>query len=115
MKKHTKIYYEYFNYDLSDFIPCELTGLTAVDIHHIDSRGMGGSKHKDNIDNLMAATRTVHLVYGDVPKYKEFLKKAHKYFKEHKEPYIKVDPENKAFDELLKFKEYKSIIEWYRN
>lgn len=32
----------------------------ATDIHHIDARGMGGSKSKDNITNLMALSRDNH-------------------------------------------------------
>ena len=38
MKNHTKIYFEYFGYDKSDFIACEVCGATAVDINHIDAR-----------------------------------------------------------------------------
>ena len=43
MQKHTKIYFNYFDiaYDpvsgWHDFIKCELCGLEAIDIHHIDS------------------------------------------------------------------------------
>jgi hypothetical protein len=54
MKNHTKLYLKYFGYDTSDFIPCEVCGDKAVDIHHIECRGMGGTKELDNIDNLMA-------------------------------------------------------------
>jgi hypothetical protein len=31
MKPHTKIYMNHFGYDISDFIPCEVCGKTAVD------------------------------------------------------------------------------------
>jgi len=41
MQKHTKIYMNSMGYDLSDFIPCEITGQKAVDIHHIIGRGKG--------------------------------------------------------------------------
>jgi hypothetical protein len=44
MKKHTKIYLNYFGYDTTDFIPCEVCGSQAVDIHHIECRGMGGAR-----------------------------------------------------------------------
>ena len=44
MKKHTKIYMDYHNYDVSDWIACEHCGTTAVDIHHLEGRKMGGSK-----------------------------------------------------------------------
>jgi 5-methylcytosine-specific restriction endonuclease McrA len=77
VKKHTKIYLEYFNFKVSDWIPCELCGSTAVDIHHIDARGMGGSISKDEITNLMALCRPCHIKYGDIKIYKEELKIRH--------------------------------------
>ena len=43
MKQHTKIYLDYFSYTTADFIPCEICGNRAVDIHHIEARGIGGS------------------------------------------------------------------------
>ena len=47
-------------YDETDWIPCEVCGAKAVDIHHIEARGMGGSKTKDVIENLMALCRSCH-------------------------------------------------------
>ena len=78
MKKHTKIYMKYFDYVLDDFIPCEICGSRAVDIHHIENRGSGGSKDKDVIENLMALCRADHISYGDVPDKVEWLKTIHK-------------------------------------
>ena len=77
MKKYTKTYLEYFGYDISSWIPCEICGKLAVDIHHIENRKSGGSKLKDNIDNLMALCREDHYLYGDKKQYKEFLKELH--------------------------------------
>ena len=79
MKKHTKIYFDYFGFDESDFIGCEICGKKANDIHHIDARGMGGnpSKDKDVIQNLQAVCRKCHEDYGDKTEYKEMLKKVH--------------------------------------
>jgi len=77
MQKHTKIYMDYFGYDLSDWMPCEICGCGSVDIHHIEARGMGGSKLKDNIENLMALCRGHHIFYGDKKQYKEMLKEVH--------------------------------------
>ncbi len=77
MKKHTMTYLNHFGYDISDFIPCEVCGKTAIDIHHIEARGIGGSKEADNIENLMALCREDHLKYGDKKQYKEFLKEKH--------------------------------------
>ena len=72
MKKHVKIYLDYFSFEKCDFIPCEVCGNPANDIHHIDARGMGGSKTKDIIENLQAVCRSCHIEYGD----REYLKGA---------------------------------------
>jgi hypothetical protein len=77
VKKHTKLYLSYFNYDQSDFIPCEVCGDKAVDIHHIECRGMGGSKEADKIENLQALCRKCHIKYGDKKDFKEFLQEIH--------------------------------------
>jgi 5-methylcytosine-specific restriction endonuclease McrA len=78
MKKHTKLYLDYFGYGIEDFIPCESCGSKAVDIHHIEARGMGGDKKADNINNLMALCRQCHLVMGDTKTHMEYLKIKHK-------------------------------------
>jgi len=77
MKKHTKIYLQEMGFDTTDWIPCELCGKTAVDINHINARGMGGSKTKDNIENLMAVCRDCHIEYGDKKQYKGLLQATH--------------------------------------
>ena len=68
---------EYFDYCLEDFIPCECCGNRAVDIHHINCRGMGGGKEADKIDNLMALCRACHVEYGDKVHYTEWLQDIH--------------------------------------
>lgn len=80
MKKHVKIYLEYFGYRAGDFIPSEISGERADDIHHIECCGMGGSGDKDNVENLMALTRAEHEKYGDKVRYEEMLKIYHKVF-----------------------------------
>lgn len=77
MKKHTKIYLDHFGYTKDEFIPCEICGVRAVDIHHIDCRGMGGTSDKDKIENLMAVCRECHVEYGDKKQHMDFLKKVH--------------------------------------
>jgi 5-methylcytosine-specific restriction endonuclease McrA len=77
MRKHTQIYLQGMGYKKTDFIPCEVCGSQAVDIHHIEARGMGGSKDKDTIENLMGLCRNCHIEYGDKKQYKEFLKDIH--------------------------------------
>ena len=77
MKNHTKVYLNHFGYTGEDFIPCEVCGSRAVDLHHIHRRGMGGSKSADTIDNIMALCREHHLEYGDKKQHMEFLKEIH--------------------------------------
>ncbi len=77
MKNHTKVYFKAFGYDTNSWIGCEVCGGTAVDIHHIESRGMGGSKHADTIENLMALCRECHVEFGDKKHYKELLVATH--------------------------------------
>lgn len=84
MKKHTKIYLNYFRLNPGDFVQCEICGDSAVDIHHIDARGMGGNpnKDKDVIENLQAVCRKCHNDYGDKKEFKEKLKQTHLKFME---------------------------------
>jgi 5-methylcytosine-specific restriction endonuclease McrA len=77
MKKHTQIYLQGMGYKKTDFVPCEVCGAQAVDVHHIEARGMGGNKKADVIDNLMGLCRKCHIEYGDKKQYKEFLKEIH--------------------------------------
>ena len=77
MKNHTKVYLEFFNLDTSDTPLCEVCGKVAVDIHHINSRGMGGSNNADDIHNLMALCRQCHIDYGDKKQYKIQLQDVH--------------------------------------
>lgn len=77
MKKHTKIYMQHFGYVLDDFIPCEVCGSRAVDIHHIHRRGIGGNPNADTIENLMAVCRTCHVEYGDKKEYLQWLQEIH--------------------------------------
>ena len=60
MKKHTKIYLKHYGYDETDFIACEICKVKATEIHHLISKGMGGSKTKDYIENLIAICRVCH-------------------------------------------------------
>ena len=78
MKKHTQIYLQGMGYKTSDFVPCEVCGCQAVDVHHIEARGMGGTKEKDRIENLMALCRYCHVVMGDTKTHLEYLKDKHK-------------------------------------
>lgn len=69
MQKHTKIYMDYFGYGIDDFIPCEMCGAKAVDIHHITPRSKFGRNTEDKmntIDNLIALCRNCHnMAHGE--------------------------------------------------
>jgi ribosome-binding protein aMBF1 (putative translation factor) len=78
MKNHVKVYFDYFGYDVTSFVPCEICGAKAVDINHVKPRGMGGSKKMDNIENLMAVCRECHIEYGDKKQHIDFLTQIHK-------------------------------------
>lgn len=114
MKKHTKIYMEHFGYGTEDFIPCQICGGKAVDVHHIVARGQGGTYKTETIDNLMAIERELHVLYGDKKKYMDFLYKVHENFMNNQTAYITVNPHHKAFDEMLKLPKYKELVKWYR-
>ena len=77
LPKHTQIYFDYFGYDESSHIECEICGAKAVDLHHIERRGMGGSKSADRIENIMALCRKCHDSKGDRKEWKEWLIKLH--------------------------------------
>jgi len=64
MKKHTRIYTQYFGIGEQDTPLCEwCTKSQAVDINHIEPRGMGGSKTKDYIENLVGMCRKCHNLF----------------------------------------------------
>ena len=46
-------------YDETDFIPCEVCGAQAIDIHHIEARGMGGTKKKTLLRTLWRCVEIV--------------------------------------------------------
>jgi hypothetical protein len=60
MKNHTRVYLESRGLTEWDWIGCEVCNNKAVDIHHIQPRGMGGSKFRDTPDNLIALCRPCH-------------------------------------------------------
>jgi len=67
----------HFGYTLADFIPCEICGGQAVDIHHLIFKKMGGSKTKDYIENLIAVCRKHHNRCHDSKEFNETAKNIH--------------------------------------
>ena len=59
----------------STCIPKLAGGFNFLKSYKID--GLGGSKDKDTIENLMGLCRKCHIEYGDKKQYKEFLKDIH--------------------------------------
>jgi hypothetical protein len=61
MQKHTKVYFDFFDYGMEDFIPCEMCGSKATDVHHLTKRSKIGSKQeRDYIENLIGLCRDCH-------------------------------------------------------
>jgi hypothetical protein len=60
VKHYIMVYLESRGLTKTDFIGCEVCGVVASDIHHIQPRGMGGSKLRDTPDNLIALCRPCH-------------------------------------------------------
>lgn len=91
MVPHKKGYLDFFypGWGEDDFIPCEMCGRRACDIHHIFARGMGGDpqKKRETPDNWMALCRPCHDKAEDTPTKSEEYKKiinCHKIFMEWK-------------------------------
>lgn len=76
MKPYVKLYLKHFDCDINTWIKCEIPDCNsrAVDIHHVEARGMGGTKAPENINNLIALCRSCHIKYGDKKQYMDMLK-----------------------------------------
>jgi 5-methylcytosine-specific restriction endonuclease McrA len=63
MLPHVANYYKAHGFTPGDFIPCELCGAPAVDIHHIRPRSHFGKKRNiecDAAENLQALCQECH-------------------------------------------------------
>ncbi len=60
MQKHTKVYFDFFGYDESSHIECEMCRATAVDIHHLERRTRNKVTN-DYIENLVGLCRSCHI------------------------------------------------------
>jgi hypothetical protein len=79
---HTALYMSAFGYGDTDFVPSEMSGQRAVDVHHLICRGSGGTKREDRIENLVALTREEHMEYGDKTQHMAMLYALHMDFME---------------------------------
>jgi|TARA_R100000329_G_scaffold118174_1_gene97285 5-methylcytosine-specific restriction endonuclease McrA len=86
MKKYVKIYMDYHDYVIDDVILCEHCSKIAVDIHHIEPRGIGGDPrgHKNQIENLIALCRSCHIKAETDKQFNNQLKQLNKYKHNHK-------------------------------
>jgi len=57
MQNHTKVYFNFFNYQKGDTILCEMCNSVAVDIHHLEKRN---KSKNDFVENLIAVCRDCH-------------------------------------------------------
>src|SRR5580692_2488002 len=77
MQNHTKIYFSFFGYDISSFVPCEICGSRGTEIYHIHRRGRRNEWNADIIENLQAICRCCHSDLGDKKKHKATLYELH--------------------------------------
>lgn len=59
-KNYKEAYYKYYGLDKCDFLACKYCGATAVDLHHLKSRGQCGSDHPLNLMPLCRACHFGH-------------------------------------------------------
>ena len=81
MKRHVKNFLNYWGHTPQDVIICEACRQErAVDIHHLNPRGMGGnpSGDKDHPSNLIALCRQCHIYAETDKQYNNQLKKIRK-------------------------------------
>tara|TARA_Y100001963_G_scaffold69239_1_gene96423 strand:+ start:471 stop:830 length:360 start_codon:yes stop_codon:yes gene_type:complete len=58
LQNHTKVYMNFFGYDESSTILCEMCEDVAVDIHHLERRN---KIKNDYIENLIGVCRSCHI------------------------------------------------------
>jgi len=74
MIKYKKVYLDYYNLTVADWIGCEVCDKTSQDIHHLKFKSQGG---KDVIENLIALCRDCHNKCHDTKEFNEKAKKIH--------------------------------------
>lgn len=60
MKSYVKLFLEYHNLQGERIICWSCDKSEAVDVHHIQNKGIGGSKLLDKIENLIPLCRICH-------------------------------------------------------
>jgi hypothetical protein len=111
MKKHIKVYTEFFRIDNPDEGIDELFGFSGNNIHHIYARGMGGSKLRDGIDNLMCLRQDVHEIVGDKSAFRELLIDAHRLYMEEELCYLHAYPGDSRWELFKDYDDLYSLIQ----
>jgi hypothetical protein len=93
MKPYINTYYKFFDYTIGDYIPDEVDGTIASDIHHITARSQG-KIYLNCIENLMALNRENHSHFGDKKLYMMMLYHKHLRFIHTKRPDYNINFEN---------------------
>jgi hypothetical protein len=70
-------YCKHFGYVWGEFMPSEISGAAAVDIHHIQPLQRGGTDKLNDVTNLIALTRKEHEDYGGLKQFKSTLYRIH--------------------------------------
>jgi len=86
--KHIRLYLKHFG-EPETCEACEKYLNGCCDFHHIECRGMGGTKEPERIENIMAVCRDCHTKYGDKKQWKYWLFSVHK---------IRLEARKKPFD-----------------
>jgi hypothetical protein len=104
----------HFDYTEQDFVPCEYCGRRAADVHHLEPKGMGGSKNKDYIENLMGLCRFCHDMAHKRVSFNQKLKAKHEYLlKLHKESVVYQFQPQRLIQETMSWNSNKKIFpEW---
>lgn len=77
MAKYKKTYIEHFGYYEGEWIACEVCSKTSIDVHHLDIKGMGGTKKEEKIEDLIAVCRECHNKCHDHPEFNEKAREIH--------------------------------------
>ena len=81
MIKYKKIYLDFWNLTVADFIPCVYCSSPSIDIHHLVFKSQGG---KDEPDNLIALCRCCHEKAHADRNFNKYLKELHEINIKHK-------------------------------
>ena len=77
MKAYIKTYMDFYGYDESSFIPCEVCGAKTVDVHHIRPKSLE-KRSENKIENLIGLCRPCHEKAHKFHNFNEDLKLIHR-------------------------------------